>query len=131
MSADFNNYQRSADKIREADFRRLSQYSKSKEEISEIYCEFQERFSPNFLNSLEGSEILYNIFLNGNEKDSLCHQLEYATDYFGSIAGGAAFKYGLFQSKKGGKWKTGYSQNQVELEETQAILRGQEIRDLI
>ena len=131
MSADFNNYQRSADKIREADFRRLSQYSKSKEEISEIYREFQERFSPNFLNSLEGSEILYNIFLNGNEKDSLCHQLEYATDYFGSIAGGAAFKYGLFQSKKGGKWKTGYSQNQVELEETQAILRGQEIRDCI
>ena len=103
MSADFNNYRKAVDKICEEDSRRSSQYRKSKEEISEIYREFQERFSPNFLNSLEGSEILYNIFLNGNEKNNLCYQLEYATNYFGSIAGGASFKYGLFQSKKGGK----------------------------
>ncbi len=133
MTAEFTGYPIAEKMVQEVEANRLEPHKKSEGEIYEIYREFQKRFSPDFLNSLVGNEILYNIFLTAYGRDSLCHWLEYGTDceLFGSIAGGSAFKYGLFQRKEDGKWNTGSPQHPIELEESQAILHGQEIRDRI
>ena len=81
------------------------------------------------------------------DRDSLVYWLEFKDDEeflsprFGSIAGGSAFKFGLFRRKETGKWTTGSPQNPEELTVEQAIekarkhreqlIRGIELLDLI
>ena len=133
MLIETKNRQGAEERTRGASFKRSMRYRKSEGELSEIYKEFQRRFSPDVLKALVGSDILHGIFLSGNDNNSLCYWLEYGTDseLFGSIAGGSAFKYGLFQRQGSGKWTAGSPQHPVELTEGEAISYGQKIRDCI
>ncbi|MCH5192027.1 MAG: AAA family ATPase [Oscillospiraceae bacterium] len=102
------------------------------EEASELYGEFRSKFSPEILKTLDGIDILHRIFLNDtNKRDNLCYILEYDKRYsiFGSIASGAAYKYGLFYSPKKQSWITGSSRKPQILTEKQAIEVGKRIRD--
>lgn len=102
------------------------------EEAAELYGEFNSKFSPEVLKSLKGIDILHRIFLNETDKkDNLCYVLEYDKRYslFGSLAGGTAFKYGLFYSWNNRSWMTGGSRKQEQLTEEQAIELGTKIRD--
>lgn len=102
------------------------------EEAAELYGEFKSKFAPEVLNTLSGIDILHRIFLNETDKkDSLCYVLEYDKRYglFGSLAGGTAFKYGLFYSWNNKSWMTGGSRKQEKLTEEQAIELGTKIRD--
>ena len=47
-----------------ASFKHSMRYRKSEGELSEIYKEFQHRFSPDVLKALVGSDILHRIFLS-------------------------------------------------------------------
>lgn len=50
---------------------------------------------------------------------------------FGSIAGGSAFKFGLFQKKDTGVWTTGSPNAPRELSDEEALVLGKEIRDAL
>lgn len=102
------------------------------DEAAELYAEFRTKFAPEVLKSLNGIDILHRIFLNETEKkDSLCYLLEYDKRYslFGSLAGGSAFKYGLFYSWNNKSWMTGGSRKQEKLTVEQAIELGSKMRD--
>lgn len=52
-------------------------------------------------------------------------------NYFGSIAGGSAYKFGLFQKQKTGEWTTGSPQKPKILSEDEALELGKNIRDAL
>jgi len=98
-----------------------------------LYDSFAEQFAPEILKSLSGAELLKKVFLNGS-KDNLCYFLEFnskATELFGSIKSGTAYKYGLFYSPKHGSWVTGSSRKSQLLTEDEAEALASEIRDNI
>lgn len=102
------------------------------DEAAALYKEFRELFAPEKLKQLTGLDILHRIFINETGiKDSLCHYLEYDKRYnlFGSVAGGSAYKYGLFYSHKEHSWMTGSGQKKVKLSEPEAIELGTKIRN--
>ena len=102
------------------------------DEAAALYKEFRELFAPEVLKGLNGIDILHRIFINETGvKDSLCHYLEYDKRFnlFGSVAGGSAYKYGLFYSHKENSWMTGSGQKKIRLSETEAIALGTKIRD--
>lgn len=107
-------------------------FSTIDDEAVELYGEFRSRFAPEVLQTLDGIDLLHRMFLNETDKkDSLCHALEYDKRYnlFGSVAGGSAYKYGLFYSWDKKSWMTGSSRKQVKLTEEEAIALGTQIRD--
>ena len=107
-------------------------FSTIDDEAVELYGEFRSRFAPEVLQTLDGIDLLHRMFLNETDKkDSLCHALEYDKRYnlFGSVAGGSAYKYGLFYSWDKKSWMTGSSRKQVKLTEEEAITLGSQIRD--
>src|SRR5205085_2837484 len=73
----------------------------SNEELAGYYSTFRNRFGPDKLKNLDGEALLEIMYGPGN-KDSLVYWLEFKNDEefpsprFGSIAGGSAFKFGLF-----------------------------------
>lgn len=95
--------------------------------------EFRERFAPDVLEKLTDEEILPKLFYTtGDNTEALCCWLEHNSlcrEYFGSIAGGSAYKFGLFQKKDTGEWMTGSPQKPQILTEEQALKIGKEIRD--
>lgn len=97
--------------------------------------EFQERFSPEKLAAIEDENLLTSLFYTvGDNKEALCCWLEHNADcreYFGSIAGGSAYKFGLFQKKDTGEWMTGSPQKPEVLSEEQALEIGKTIRDAL
>lgn len=97
--------------------------------------EFRERFAPDILKKLDDEEILSKIFYTtGDNTEALCCWLEHNSscrEYFGSIAGGSAYKFGLFQKKDSGDWMTGSPQKPHTLTEEQALKIGKEIRDAL
>lgn len=101
-------------------------------EAAELYKEFRGKFAPEVLKAVEGENLLRKIFLNETgSKDSLCYTLEYDKRFsiFGSVAGGSAYKYGLFYSNDKKTWMTGSSRKQKSLTLKQAIELGTQIRD--
>ena len=52
-------------------------------------------------------------------------------NYFGSISGGSAYKFGLFQKKETGIWMTGSPQKPQELSEEEARKIGIDMRDAL
>ena len=63
---------------------------------------------------------------------NLCYVLEMDNDMreiFGSIAGGAAYKFGLFFHKKTQSWTCGSPAKPVKLTENEAIQKAEEIRN--
>lgn len=107
----------------------------SKERIEKTSNEFVEKYSTDRLAALSDEEILNNIFYtNGDNTDSLCYWIEMnkeCRELFGSISGGSAYKFGLFQKKDTGAWMTGSPQKPVELSLEEAVKRGKEIRDAL
>lgn len=98
---------------------------------NELQDNFREKFSPEVLSSFEGLELLNYIFLNATNQENLCRVLEFDTqnkEYFGSIKGGSAYKYGLYYSTTG-KWTAGTNQNPKILNEEEAIALGTRMRD--
>jgi 5-methylcytosine-specific restriction protein B len=106
----------------------------SREQLAEYYSTFRSRFGPDKLKNLDGEALLYLMHEIGN-KDSLVYWLEFKNDdefpspYFGSIAGGSAFKLGLFRKKETGLWTTGSSQKPLSLSIDQAIAMARRNRD--
>lgn len=100
-------------------------------EARTLLSDFQEKFSPDYLASLSGIDMLNTIFLNSVNAENVCRTLEFAPkikDTFGSIKGGNAYKYGLYYSSQGA-WMTGSHQKPRQLTEEEAIEVGTKIRD--
>ena len=84
------------------------------EEIEIALEEFKRVYAPEVLEALDDESILPTIFYtDGDNTNALCCWLETNKEcrtYFGSIAGGSAYKFGLFQRKETGVWMTGSPQ---------------------
>ena len=98
-----------------------------------LHDNFINHFGIEHLKSLSGKELLTSLFYNdkGN-KLNLCYVLEMDKDMreiFGSIAGGAAYKFGLFFHKKTQSWTCGSPAKPVKLTENEAIQKAEEIRN--
>ena len=98
----------------------------SNEQLAGYYSTFRSKFGPDKLKNLDGEALLETMHSHGN-RDSLVYWLEFKDDAefpssrFGSIAGGSAFKFGLFRRRETGAWTTGSPTNPVELTAEQAI----------
>ena len=107
----------------------------NKEAENATLIEFKERFSPDVLEKLSDNEILQKLFYtSGDNTEALCYWLEHnaaCREYFGSIAGGSSYKFGLFQKKDTGDWMTGSPQKPQVLTENQALETGKKIRDAL
>ena len=98
-----------------------------------LHENFINHFGIEHLKSLSGKELLTSLFYNdkGN-KLNLCYVLEMDKDMreiFGSIAGGAAYKFGLFFHKKTQSWTCCSPAKPVKLTENEAIQKAEEIRN--
>ncbi len=106
----------------------------SGEQLAGYYSTFRSRFGTDRLKNLDG-EALLNTMHDMQDRDSLVYWLEFKDDEefpsprFGSIAGGSAFKFGLFRKKETGRWTTGSPQNPEELTVEQAIDKARQNRD--
>ena len=101
--------------------------------LAACYHRFADRFGPSILRSLDGEKLLLTMHARGT-KDSLVYWLEFKADdelpgCFGSIAGGSALKFGLYQSADDGRWWTGSTQQQVLLTTAAAIALARRQRD--
>ncbi len=105
------------------------------EEIEIALEEFKRVYAPEVLEALDDESILPTIFYtDGDNTNSLCCWLETNKEcrtYFGSIAGGSAYKFGLFQRKETGVWMTGSPQKPQELSDDEALSLGKDIRDAL
>ena len=95
---------------------------------------FLKKYNPDILRNLEGMTLLRTIFLNDDNKDNLCYELEFNSkliELFGSIKSGTAYKYGLHYSKKNQSWATGSGRKPQFLTADEAVELGTEIRDYL
>lgn len=85
------------------------------------------------LKSLSGKDLLTSLFYNDEgTKTNLCYRLEMDKDIrevFGSISGGAAYKFGLFYHKKNQSWTCGSPLKPIHLTEAEAIQKAEEMRN--
>ncbi len=104
-----------------------------KKEHEEAYIKFRQSFSPEQLKNLSGVDILNYMFSHDGDKNNLCYHLEFDKDYnfAGSIAGGSAYKFGLFKHSKTNQWTTGSSRKSRNVSEAEAIEIGEKIRNAI
>src|ERR1700686_4025390 len=91
----------------------------SRSQLDACYRTFRSRFGPDVLARLDGEELLETMHAHGN-RDSLVYWLEFKNDeelpdFFGSIAGGTALKFGIYRRKETGAWMTGQSTSQKEI----------------
>src|SRR5258707_2415396 len=106
----------------------------SDKQLTEYYNTFRDRFGPDRLKNLDG-EALLNLMHNLGNRDSLVYWLEFKHDdefpsvQFGSIAGGSAFKFGMFRRKENGQWTIGSPKIPIELTVEQAIDKARQYRD--
>ncbi len=106
----------------------------SREQLANYYTTFRRRFGPDKLKSLDGQELLETMHSHGT-RESLVYWLEFKTDdefpstRFGSIAGGSAYKFGLFHKKETGQWVTGSPQKEQVLTLDEAIEKAKSHRE--
>lgn len=105
----------------------------SREKLAEYYATFRGRFAPEKLRQLDGEELLNIIHAHGN-RDSLVYWLEFKNDeefpeFFGSIAGGSALKFGIYRRKETNTWMTGSPTDQKEISIDDAIKIARTHRD--
>ena len=100
----------------------------SAKKLGGYYTLFAQRFGPERLANLDGRELLLTMHaFRQDHRDSVVYWLEFKNDdefpsrLFGSISGGSALKFGIYQRKEDGVWMTGSPQKQVELTEEEAI----------
>lgn len=106
-----------------------------KEDIKAVLVEFNSKYAPEILKNLSDDELLDYIFYTvGENQEALCCWLEMnknCRQYFGSISGGSAYKFGLFQKQKTGEWTTGSPQKPQVITEDDALELGRDIRDAL
>lgn len=111
------------------------QFDVTTEELDSIREEFLSKYSPEKLLSLTDEKLLKTIFYSVDvSNDNLCYFLEFninSRKYFGSISGGSAFKFGLFQKNDDGQWTTGSPKHPKKLSEDEALELGKKIRDYL
>lgn len=104
-------------------------------DIEKTRKEFIDKFGPDVLESLADDQVLEKMFYTlGDNTDSLCCWIEMNKEckaHFGSISGGSAYKFGLFQRQDNGKWQTGSAPKPVDLTHEEALVRGKAIRDAL
>ncbi len=105
----------------------------SRAELDGYYDAFREKFGPEVLKRLDGTELLEKIHARDDKKDSLVYWLEFKDDdefprTFGSIKGGSAHKFGLYVDSSG-KWITGPPQKPLVISEQDAVNIAREQRD--
>lgn len=108
----------------------------SQERLEQYYAVFRDRFGPERLANIDGEALLYMMHQRGESRDSLVYWLEFKNDdefpaIFGSISGGSALKFGIYQRQEDGAWMTGSSHRQIELTEAEAIDFARKQRDQI
>jgi len=130
-----NEYERAANIVKFHIEESGLEFSETKENIEECRNDLLKYFSPEKLASLSDNEILKTMYYtNGDNSNSLCYWLEMVSESrscFGSIAGGSAYKFGLFQKKDTGIWMTGSSQKPKELTDDEAVELGKQLRDAL
>lgn len=130
-----NEYQRAAQRMRDYVSEAGFEMPWDTGMIEKSLGEFSARFAPEKLAALPEEEVLEAIFYSVGENDhSLCYWLEKNGDcrkYFGSVAGGSAYKFGLFQKQSTGEWMTGSPQKPQRLDEDEALAFGGQIRDAL
>ena len=101
----------------------------------ELRSTFVEQYGLNAIAKLSGKELLTRLFYSGVEnKDNMCYMLEFhpqMREIYGSIAGGSAFKFGLFYHKKNQYWTAGSPGKPQFLSEEEAIKAAETIRDYL
>lgn len=105
----------------------------SLDRLQEYYATFRQRFHPDTLRSMDGEALLnYVHALDRDDLNSLVYWLEFKNDdefptrAFGSIAGGSALKYRVYQNAKTGAWMGRDERNfpvEITLEQAIAIAR--------
>jgi 5-methylcytosine-specific restriction protein B len=104
-------------------------------EASLILARFRDRFGPSALSGLDGEALLLHMHGRGKKKESLVYWLEFKDDEefpaarFGSIGGGSALKFGIYQSAESGAWMTGTGHQQVRLSLEDAVAKARSQRD--
>lgn len=130
-----NEYERAANVLKDYAIESGYNFEETEEEIKNFYIEFQDRFSPEKLQGIPDNQLLTSLFYSSEPtNDSLCYWLEFnqqSKKYCGSIAGGSAYKFGLFQRKDDGVWVTGSPNKPEELSDEKAIVVAKEIRDVL
>ena len=93
---------------------------------------FKIKFSPEILEKLEGKDLLYTIFFQKGDKNSLCYYLEYFDEYkiFGKFGSYSGYGYYLFKYQNK-VWRIGSSPKHTDISEDEAIKIGTKIRDAI
>lgn len=134
MNSEIDNYQLAAELIKEQASRLESNITPSST-IEDALELFKSKYSPEILETLDDNTILpYMFYTTGDNTNALCCWIEMNPEcrtYFGSISGGSAFKFGLFQKRATGEWVTGSSQKPKVLSEQEALEEGKRIRDAL
>lgn len=108
----------------------------SEQQLKENYTAFSSNFDSSKLKALDGELLAETMFNHGN-KSSLVYWLEFKSDeefqnsQFGGIAGGSAFKFGLYKRKEDGRWIAGSPTKSRELSLDEAITLAREKRDML
>lgn len=130
-----NEYERAAKYLQSYVSETGFDISVKKEDVEAVSVEFNSKYSPEVLKNLSDDELLSYIFYTvGENQDALCYWLERDSDcreHFGSISGGSAYKFGLFQKQNTGEWTTGSPQKPQVLSEYEALELGRNIRDAL
>lgn len=106
------------------------------DKLQSYYATFRERFGPDVLRNLDGEALLTTMHShNRTNRNSLVYWLEFKNDeefpfIFGSISGGSALKFGVYQNAKTGAWMSRDPSNYpVEISLDQAIEIARRHRD--
>lgn len=108
---------------------------RSRRQLARYYATFRERFGPDRLQNLDGEALLETLHAHRRDnRNSLVYWLEFKDDdelpaIFGSVSGGSALKFGIYQRKETGAWMTGSPQNQRELSIEEAVQIARQHRD--
>lgn len=106
------------------------------DKLQGYYATFRERFGPDVLRNLDGEALLTTMHShNRTNRNSLVYWLEFKNDeefpfIFGSISGGSALKFGVYQNAKTSAWMSRDPSNYpVEISLDQAIEIARRHRD--
>ena len=105
------------------------EYKEKEKRITELYNQFNCKYTPQILQSLSGSELLDRMFMGKGDKENLCYFLEKDPEcrkMLGSIQGGSSEKFGLYYNKNSFTWK---DSQRHSLNEDEAVSLGEQIRD--
>ena len=106
-------------------------------QLDQCYDTFRQKFGPQALSQLDGEALLETMHGVGTgNRDSLVYWLEFKnddefrTEFFGSIAGGSALKFGIYKRKESGEWaKSGADNKPRDISVDEAVTIARKHRD--